>query len=665
VAQSPSFLISDLEFWMSDVVEYGISILPLCNLAMENIDNWLLVITMATIKVNEPDYDLKEALSENRLVGLWRMLNGYRGLFVAATIAIGLSAVFQVSTFYLIRYFTDDVLGSEEDFLRQLVLVALGIIGLALLQGFFTFLSGRWAAEAAEGVIVRLRDYLYDHIQRLSFAYHGRTPTGELIQRATSDVDAMRRFYGEQAIGLGRIVLLFLVNFAALLYLNWQLALISVLIVPALLIVSVIFFGKIADRYEAFQEQEAILSTTLQENLTGVRVVRAFARQNYEEAKFEADNIEKYRRGKRLLFMHAYFWPSTDILVGIQLLIGYFVAATMTINGTITLGTYLAYLGILGWLLWPLRNLGRLIVEATRGMVSYNRVMEIIREETEPLEEGSYRPPGPVKGNIHFDDVCFLYEDEKQDPDAPVLNNVSFTAEAGQVVALVGGTGSGKTSLVNLLPRFYDYSSGSVTLDGVELIEYPRRYLRQNIGIVQQEPFLFSRTIRDNITYGVDRSVSDAEVEEATRAAAIHDVILTFPKGYNTLVGERGVTLSGGQKQRLTLARTFLKDPQILILDDATSSVDTETEAEIRDALEELMPGRTTFIIAHRIQTVMNADLILVLENGRITQSGTHDELLDQDGPYRRIYNLQAQIEDELDEELSAVSDQLSVVAER
>jgi ATP-binding cassette subfamily B protein len=620
---------------------------------------------MATIETHEPDYDLKETVSENRLVGLWRMLNGYRGLFVAATVAIGLAAVFQVGSFYLIRYFTDEVLGSEEDLVRQLVLVAAGIIGLALLQGTFTFLSGRWAAEAAEGVTVRLRDYLYDHIQRLSFAYHSRTPTGELIQRATSDVDAMRRFYGEQAIGLGRIVLLFLINFTALLLLNWQLALISVIVVPILLVISVIFFGKIADRYEAFQEQEAILSTTLQENLTGVRVVRAFARQDYEEAKFEADNIEKYRRGKRLLFMHAFYWPSTDILVGIQLLIGYFVAATMTINGTITLGTYLAYLGILGWLLWPMRNLGRLIVEATRGMVSYSRVTEIIREEVEPLDEGSYQPDGPVQGNIRFEDVCFLYEDDKQDPDAPVLNDISFEVGAGQVVALIGGTGSGKTSLVNLLPRFYDYSAGSITLDAVELSEYPRHYLRKNIGIVQQEPFLFSRTIRNNITYGVEREVSDAEIEEAARAAAIHEVILTFPKGYNTLVGERGVTLSGGQKQRLTLARTFLKDPQILILDDATSSVDTETEAEIREALDELMPGRTTFIIAHRIQTVMDADLILVLEDGRITQKGTHKVLLAEDGPYRRIYNLQAQIEDELEEELSAVSGQLTAVAEQ
>ena len=237
----------------------------------------------------------------------------------------------------------------------------LGIIFLALLQGTCTFLSGRWAAQAAEGVTIRLRDFLYDHIQRLSFAYHSQTPTGELIQRATSDVDAMRLFYSEQAVGLGRIVLLFLVNFTALLLLNWQLALISVIVVPVLLIVSVLFFGKIAERYEAFQAQEAVLSTTLQENLTGIRVVRAFARQEYEEDKFEADNRERYERGIRLLLMHAVYWPSTDILVGAQLLVGYFVGAMMAINGTITVGQYLAYAGLIIWLIWPIRNLGRLI----------------------------------------------------------------------------------------------------------------------------------------------------------------------------------------------------------------------------------------------------------------------------------------------------------------
>jgi ATP-binding cassette subfamily B protein len=609
---------------------------------------------MSTITTQNVEFDLKQTVADNRLAGLWRMLSGYRKQFLAATAAVGLAAVCQVSVFYLIRYFTDDVLGSET-LMPELAWVALGIIFLAVLQGAFTFLSGRWAAMSAEGVTIRLRDYLYDHIQRLSFAYHSRTPTGELIQRATSDVEALRLFYGEQAVGLGRIALLFLVNFGALLLLNWRLALVSVIIVPILLVISLWFFKKIGERYEAFQEQEAILSTTLQENLTGVRVVRAFARQAYEEEKFEADNFEKYRRGKKLLIMHAIYWPSTDVLVGMQMLIGTFVAATMTINGTITLGTYLAYLGILGWLLWPMRNLGRLVVEASRGMVSYNRVAEIIRVEQEPLDEGDYRPHDSLKGDIRFSEVSFLYDDEKQNPQAPVLNDITFEVAAGQAVALIGATGSGKSTLVNLLPRFYDYTGGSITLDGVALKEYPRRYLRQNIGIVQQEPFLFSRTIRDNILYGVERQAPQEEIEEAARAAAIHDVILSFPNGYDTLVGERGVTLSGGQKQRLTLARTLLKDPRILILDDATSSVDTETEAAIRDALEQLMPGRTTFIIAHRIQTVMNADLILVLEDGRIIQCGAHEELLAAGGPYRRIYELQARIEDELEVELAGV----------
>jgi ATP-binding cassette subfamily B protein len=302
-----------------------------------------------------------------------------------------------------------------------------------------------------------------------------------------------------------------------------------------------------------------------------------------------------------------------------------------------------------------MRNLGRIIVQMSMGMVSFNRVEEIIREDREPLDEGTYQSADPIRGEIEFQNVSFLYEDEKQDPDMPVLNDVSFHCPAGQTVALIGGTGSGKTSLINLLPRFYDYSAGSITLDGVELRDYPRLTLREQIGIVQQEPFLFSRTIRGNLTYGVGREVSDEEIFAAAEAAAIHEVILTFPKGYDTLVGEKGVTLSGGQKQRLTLARTLLKDPRILILDDATSSVDSETEAAIREALNTLIPGRTTFIIAHRIQTVMAADLILVLEDGRIVQCGDHDSLLAEEGIYRQIYELQSRIEDELEEELAKV----------
>ena len=598
---------------------------------------------------HRPTFDLKQTVTDNRLLGLWRMLTGYRWLFILATASIGLAAVFHTGFFYLLRYYTDNVLG-DPDKVDLLIWVALGFVLLALFQGIFTFLSGRWAAAAAEGATVRLRDYLYDHIQRLSFAYHDRTSTGELIQRATSDVDAMRRFYAEQAIGAGRIVTLFIVNFIALLTLNVQLALLSIVVIPFVLVVSIFFFSKISDRYERFQEQEAKLSTTLQENLTGIRVVRAFARQEYEEEKFEADNQERFQRGKRLLLLHAIYWPSTDILVGAQMVIGFFVGAMMAINGTITIGTYLAYIGLLGWLLWPMRNLGRLIVQMSMGMVSFSRVRDIIKEDREPLYVGTIQPERPLRGEIRFEHVGFEYGSE-----ATVLHDISFHCPAGQSVALIGGTGSGKTSLVNLLPRFYEYTGGRITLDDIELREYPRHYLRRHIGIVQQEPFLFSRNIRENISYGVGREVSGQEIIAAARAASIHEVILAFPDGYSTIVGEKGVTLSGGQKQRITLARTLLKDPRILILDDATSSVDMETEAAIRDALEQLMPGRTTFIIAHRIQTVMNADLILVLDHGRIVQCGAHEELLAAEGPYQQIFNLQARIEDELAQDLAMV----------
>lgn len=595
------------------------------------------------------DFDHKKAIADRRLVGLWRMMTGFRLAYIGAIASLGFSAVARSGISFLLGYLIDTVLGSPTAG-EVLPLFAIGFVALAFVQGGFSFLSGKLAAQTAEGVTLRLRNYLFDHLQRLSFTYHDKTPTGDLIQRVTSDVDAIRRFFSEQAVGLGRIVLLFVVNFIAMLFVNVSLALISVVVVPIIAVISLFFFQRISARYEKLQEQEAIVSTILQENLSGVRVVKAFARQEYEENKFEKASWQQYIFGRNLTIMHSLYWPITDIITGIQLLVGYFVGATMAINGTITVGQYITYAGIIIWIIFPMRELGRLIVQMSTGLVSYDRIKEILIQEREPLDEDDSAPVVHLEGEVVFKNVGFAYN-----ADTPVLHNVSFRAEPGDVIALIGSTGSGKTSLVNLLPRFYDYTSGSITLDGYELREYPRAFLRRQIGIVEQEPFLFSRTIRENITYGVSRTVNDEEVIAAAKAAALHDVVMTFPEGYNTLIGERGVTLSGGQKQRVAVARTLLKDPRILILDDATSSVDTETEMEIREALNHLMKDRTSFVIAHRIQTVMNANMIIVMNKGRIVQMGTHEQLLLEPGIYRQIYDVQSRIESEVEEEVNRV----------
>lgn len=586
-------------------------------------------------------YDLKSTVASNRLVGLWRMMTGYRRLYLGAVVSIAAAAIARTSTFLLLRHLVDEVLGQGIR-LEWLWLFALGFVGLAVVEGSATFLRGRLAAQSAEAVTRRLRNYLYDHLQRLSFTYHDNTRTGELIERVTSDVEAMRRFYAEQAVEVGRIVALFVFNFAGLISLNVRLGLLSIVLLPAIMVPSFWFFKRISIAYEEYQDQEAKLSATLQENLTGVRVVRAFARQVFEREKFEQDNWEKFRRGRRLLIMHSLYWPVSDIICVLQTLLIYYLGGRAAIEGTITVGTYVAIAGMVVWIVWPMRNLGRIIVQASSALVSYRRVADVIKEQREDLVAGRHN--GRLRGSVVFEDVCFEYSEGEH-----VLDGISFSCEPGEVVALLGPTGSGKSSLVNLLPRFYNYNCGSLRLDGVELIDYPKHWLREQIGIVEQEPFLFSRTVRENIAYGVGRDVTQEEIEQAAQAAAIHDVIVSFPDGYDTLVGEKGVTLSGGQKQRVAIARTLLKNPGILILDDSTSSVDTETEALIQDALGRLMDGRTSFVIAHRIQTIMRSDKILVLDKGQIVQQGTHSELIQQDGLYRRIYELQVRIEREVE----------------
>lgn len=597
-----------------------------------------------------PEFDLQELLTDNRLLSLWRLMKGYQFHYIGATLFLGISALARTGMYIFLGYFIDNVL-KKGLFGQELISSALSFFALILLQAVSSFISGWLASFTAESSTRRLRDYLFNHIQRLSYAYHAEAKTGDLLERATSDVDAIRRFLADQAIGVGRIIMIFIINFVAIYRINSNLAFVSIIIVPIILIVSMFFFRRLSKAYESYQNQEAVLSTNLQENLSGVRVVKAFARQSYEIKKFDANNAEKLRRGRKLNLMQAFFWPLSDVVCSAQMIASSYLGATMVIDNVITLGSFITFSGLLGWLIWPIRNLGRLIVDTSRALVSYGRVEEILKTPEEPLKAATFSPQGPVQGAIQFEHVCFEYE-----KDHPVLDDVSFSCQPGQSVALLGSTGSGKTSLVNLLPRFYDVTAGRILLDGVDLREYSREYLRSQIGIVEQEPFLFSCSIRDNITYGVTREVSEEEIEQAAAEAAIHDVILEFSKGYDTMVGERGVTLSGGQKQRIAIARTLLINPKILIMDDSTSSVDMETEVQIRRALEKLMINRTTFVIAHRIQSIMSADLILVFDQGHIVQSGRHEELINQPGIYRDIFNIQTRIDSALQEEIDSVN---------
>lgn len=601
-------------------------------------------------------FDFRSIMNRKKLAGLWAVMNDFHGSYLLSVGALAISSLAKTATMFVLRYFAEVVSGTQPYFRAEIALtfalISILFIVFAIVEGGLAFVSAKLAAYTAENIARRLRNFLFDHIQRLTFSYHNKIPTGDLIERVTSDLDAVRRFFSEQAIGVGRIILLFFINWFAILNINWKLGLASVVVIPPILLISMWFFKNVTAAYEKYQEQEAKLSTTLQENLNGVRVVKAFARQDYEKDKFEKENWEKFLKGKFLLLMHSLFWPLSDIVLGFQMLGGFLYAAVMVINGELSIGSYLAYVGLVVWLIWPIRNLGRLIVQTSTGLVSYARLVEIISVNREDLETGTIDRQR-ITGRIEFDNVSFQYSDGETE----VLSDISFKVQPGQSIALIGSTGSGKTTLVNLLPRFHDYTGGSIKIDGVELNQIPRRFLRSQIGIVEQEPFLFSRTIKENITYGVGKQVTDEEIEQAARIAAIHDVITTFPDGYKTIVGEKGVTLSGGQKQRTTIARTILKNPRILILDDSTSSVDTETEASIRSALNALMKDRTTFIIAHRIQSVINADLILVLKDGKVVQHGKHDDLLkDVDGIYNRIYQIQTRIDDEYNAEIEATA---------
>ena len=510
------------------------------------------------------------------------------------------------------------------------------LVGVTALRSAAVYGQNYLVAFLGQRLAFQLRNLLYDKLQRLSFAYHDRAQTGDLMSRGTADVEAVRHFFH---FGLPMVLSVLLTGvgtIVALAWLDWRLAVLAVGGFAVILAVSVTMGRWLRPLQEIVQAHTARLSVAWQESLTGIRVVKAFGREGAQEESFLDSAGDLYKAHMRVTHAQALSLPLLTLLLALGLGLTLYVGGREVILGRMSLGTLVAATSYLVQLGHPLRRLSWLAGMASRCQAGGRRLFEVLDAVSEVHESPHARPLSQVRGALRFENVSFHY-----DRHLPVLHDISFSAEPGQTVALLGGTGSGKSTLAQLIPRFYDPTGGVVSLDGIDVRDLQLDALRRHIGIVMQDTWLFSSTIRDNIAYGRPDIGLEAVVA-AAKAAHAHDFIMTFPHGYDTWVGERGVTLSGGQRQRVAIARAFVRDPRLLILDDATSSVDVETEFLIQRALRGLMVGRTTVVIAHRLYTLRHADLILVLSGGRIVQRGTHDELLDEPGLYRRVYQQQS-----------------------
>ena len=550
--------------------------------------------------------------------------------FLWALIATIMMVIIGFLTPLLLSEIVDSILGSEpftmpdflmnpindlggRDFLRQnLWIPALALILMNIVNGVFTFIKGRSSAIASENIARKLRNDLYRHLQHLPFAYHVKAQAGELIQRCTSDVDTIRRFLAVQVMEVVNTVLMVVIAMSILLPRSVPITLYSLILVPPLFCFATWFFKMVHKSFEVADEADGVLNAVLQENLSGVRVVRAFGQQEREVEKFDRVNNDLRKKNLRLNELLAIYWGGGDAISMTQTLLTLVVCIIYACNGWITVGTLIVFTSTLGMLLFPIRQLGRTLSDAGKAMVSMKRVQAILHEEAEPDEPNALKPD--LHGDIVFDHVSFAYPDDN----VPVLRDVSFTIPAGKTAAVLGGTGSGKSTMMYLLQRLYAPTSGKITIGGVDIQQIDRKYLRAHVGLILQEPFLYSKSIRENV--GITAPEQEAErIEHAADIASASGFIAKADKGWETVVGERGVTLSGGQKQRIAIARTLLKDNNILIFDDSLSAVDTETDAQIRAALRHEQKDVTTLIISHRVTTLSQADLILVLENGQIT----------------------------------------------
>lgn len=586
-----------------------------------------------------------------------RYLRPVAWLFALGLLMSLFSQVFNARIPQIVRVTVDSVLGTEKpqlpaalagalpietlraDPAMALVWAAGAVVLFAVLRGFAIFGQRLFLARGSEGFVKGIRDELFSHIQRLPFAWHTAHQTGEMIQRCTSDVEVVRTFVCTQLVEVIRTVILVAVYLYAMFSMNVKLSLVSLAFIPVVALSSGLFYGRIAARFKVADEAEGELTTMVQENLTGVRVVRAFGRESFELGKFNEKNDRFSELWIKLGRVLAVYWASGTLLTCLQVMVILILGVVEAVRGELTLGGFLAFVSYNSTLAWPVRSLGRVLADMSKAGVSMDRVAYILRAEEERELPGAAE--APMDGDIVFSHVSFGYEGQE------VLRDVSFTVPAGSTFAILGGTGSGKSTLVHLLDRLYDLGEGQgeITIGGRDIRLIERGYLRRNIGLVLQEPFLFSRTIRENIA-APRPGAAEAEIRRAAAIACVDEAVTEFPDGYDTLVGERGVTLSGGQKQRVAIARMLISGAPVMVFDDSLSAVDSETDAKIRAALRESLGRATVILISHRITTLMQAERILVLENGQVSDIGTHEELISRPGIYREIYDIQMSSDD-------------------
>ncbi len=604
-------------------------------------------------------------MKTNHNRALWNLTLGQRSRLLMALLALSIGTLFMYAAPQIVRIAIDGVIdknstSTQAGFVarilrsidvtnhptRALLLAACAVVLVTLIAGVFMYLKGRWAAQASEAIARSLRTRLYDHLQHLPVSYYDKAQTGDQVQRCTSDVDTVRMMFASQAVEIARALALLAIGLPLMFWMDQVLALVAVAVLPIIIGFAIYFFGRVRSTFKHMDDAEGAMTATLQENLTGIRVVRAFARQHYEGERFADKNRTHRDLYDRMFWVMAAYWSLSDFMAFSQSALVLFVGAWRVAAGHLTVGTLVAFISYMQLYLWPVRQMGRVLTELGKATVSMGRIQEILDSprEADPISARNDLPER-IEGEIHIENVSFNHGETR------VLHDVSLNVPSGQTLAVVGPSGSGKSTLMQLLLRFHDYEHGRIMLDGMEIRNLPRKYVRGQFGVVMQEPFLYSKTLKENIRLG-RHSADESEIVECAGIACIHESIEGFDKKYDTLVGERGVTLSGGQRQRVAIARAILRDAPILILDDALSAVDTETETMILDALRRRHGRHTTIVIAHRLSTLMHAHQIAVLEHGRIVQLGTHAELIEQDGLYRRLWQIQTALEEDLSREM-------------